>query len=133
MSDLARKLAAHPRWRWVEGMLLAELGYARRWRIGGRDTDHTFWLVVSDGQVRWAVLGSNSEWTPDLTDAATAGVLLGQIPHLREVVHRENPEAWCVRWAELPAGSVWRVSTRPWCPTLGEAAALALLSLWGPS
>jgi hypothetical protein len=112
MSDLARRLAQHPRFRdsVCSGMrLLTDRG---------------------DGTIRWgrvpepfATPADGRLWFPDLTDAATAGVLLSMltaaIPLRTVVVCREQNGTW---WVESHIGD-----------TLGEAAAHALLALWGPA
>jgi len=116
-SDLARRLAAHPRFP------------------GFDEPDH-----VTDGPggypqgrtpagllLRHQPVGIGSEWwwLPVLDDAATAGVLLAML-HLSQAT---DDAVW-------PHGRHWRVRLGGGLyagPTLGEAAASALLSLWGPA
>ena len=114
-ADLARTLAAHPRFRWAAGM-----------RAVGRRGLPDAWMRVEEPLARLS--GEWAQATPDLADAATAGVLLDMLADampLRAVqVVRERPNLgtpyrW---WVESYTGSV-----------LGEAAGLALLALWGPA
>ncbi len=102
MNDLAVELARHPRFSWREGM---------------RDA----------GGVRVVELELLDPSTaPDLTDAATAGVLLALLDEtgrLTDVVRQD--EEWIVA-VNLPEDGVqgWAAES------LGEAAAYALLGLW---
>ena len=130
-SDLARQLASHPRWMWAEGMLLAEDGYDRRWRIGGRSDAHAWWLLVGGHQGRYATLRTG-EWTPDLTDAATAGVLLSWLLELKPYGLRWSGPS-CVGGAQHVSHFVGDHREYFDEHYLGEAAARALLTLWGPA
>jgi hypothetical protein len=121
-ADLARALVAHPRFP------------------GFSEPDHVTSGVdgypegrLPDGMLlrhRPAGVGSEWWWLPALDDAATAGVLLGML-------WTANPDGM---WgAELWPSDV-RVVEHPEHgdalqyvgATLGEAAARALLALWGP-
>lgn len=63
MHDLARQLAAHPQWTWIEGMLAKENGGSHSLRVTSMDTDDELRHLI-----------------PDLSDAATWGALLGTMP-----------------------------------------------------
>lgn len=122
-SDLARQLAAHPRFRWAEGMAYHEnavpgTGLCRSGR--GRVWDEASTLPHAA--------------TPDLADAATAGVLVAMLDEaiggrwtlalvtlLDEDVARILPNAAAIGLGE-PSD----------LPCLGEAAARALLALLPP-
>lgn len=107
LDEAARALVAHPRWRW----------------------HHTMGRVCLDGDPRTLL--------PDLDDPATAGVLLDMCrqawPGLIEVTIAGDNIA--IRLLPAPKGR------EPYLPgprctagdTLGHAAALALLALWGPA
>lgn len=112
--DLARELAAHPRWEWRAGMrIVSRFDGALLWRRAEGDLAiHPDW---------------GTEPVPDLDDPATAGVLLAMLP----------PGRWT--WETMGGRhAVWntddirpdRVSRGP---TLASAAARALLAAWGPA
>lgn len=60
LVELARRLVAHPRWEWRRGAIAQ----------GRRGLPDAWFRVIGE----W------SEDPPDLTDAATGGVLLGMLP-----------------------------------------------------
>lgn len=113
--DLARTLAAHPRWRWAPGMLALEQATPGMglWR---------------DGRCR-LVEGADAPWqaVPDLTDHATAGCLLDTFHGLGRA------------YALIPTvDGGYTLSMRHdglafTGDTLGEALARALLAAWGPA
>lgn len=112
--DLARRAVADPRWRWEPGM---------------RDTQG---CVLGPRQVweqpeGWSLavyLALEFSRLPDLTDAATAGVILSWLPWI--VIDASGlPRVYRVSY-RLPDRS--RSST-PWSSTLGEAAVRAWLAL----
>lgn len=119
--DLARKLAAHPRWRWA-----IRMGAVVEGRIGLQSTRQTVTVLAVDDDGRgYDTSGClPADAVPDLDDAATAGILLGMLvaamPLRTVVVVREmggpNSGMW---WAELWLGT-----------TAGEALARALLAAW---
>jgi len=117
-SDLARKLAAHhhfPQHSEPDHVTDGLGGYPE-----GR--------LSSGLLLRHQPVGIGSEWwwLPDLTDAATAGVLLSWVDALLVTVHhRREPESWRIVW-HGPCNAYGTL----WAPTLGEAAASAMLSLW---
>ena len=99
--DLARRLVACPRWRWMPGMGVTRWSdYDVLWRTNRVSTlaeRGTFWL--SEG------------WLPALTDPATAGCLLAMLGRPTTL-----PAPWICDWhAGVP---------------LGEAVARALLVVW---
>lgn len=102
MEDLGKRLRTHPRWAWREGM---------RDRRGVRIVDLELW----DGTD-----------PPDLTDDATAGVMLGVLAEmgmLSDVVRQDG--SWIVA-VDLPDEGL-----QGWMgDTLGEAAGYAMLAAW---
>ena len=104
MTDLARQLAAHPRWEWRAGMLTD---------IGERVTE-----AQIDGS---EFLGTR----PDLNDDATKGVLRG-------VLRTEWPGFAIYKgrggWVVFRVAFVDRLGI---FDTEGEAIARALLDAWG--
>jgi hypothetical protein len=100
--DPAAELAAHPRFVWREGM---------RDRRGVRVVD----LELLDGMTE-----------PDLSDAATAGVLLQILDETGRFTDVVRQDGEFVVAVDLPEDGVtgWAADT------LGEAAAQALLGLW---
>jgi hypothetical protein len=100
--DPAELLIEHSNWTWSEGM---------RDRLGRRIVD----LDLHDGRV-----------PPDLADWATAGLLLGRLAEagvLSDVVH--EADEWIV--AVEIEGELRGYAA----DTVGDAAAWALLALWG--
>ena len=121
--DLARRLAAHPRFELRAGMRLL---------------DHeTPWVVLSvrDGRVTFAMdevtdlpinLALSSGDRLDLTDAATGGVLLDMLGS-GYLVERFSPEVgvpWSVRRYDFDDGPFYVGKS------LAEACARALLAEW---
>lgn len=115
--DLARALAAHPRWTWEERMVTT----CRLTILDGGDRDfvvgHRLGATRDGGG--WYD-GPAAGLVPDLADDGTAGVLLGMLGRampLRSVlVCREQNGTWNVE--------TWQGDT------LGEAGARALLAAW---
>jgi hypothetical protein len=102
VSDLARELAAHP--RFAEGHRLPP-GFGEAWV---RREPGLLW--------RW----TPEDWRLDLTDAATAGCLVDMLDPsgMRGItICRERDGTW---WVDTYIA-----------PSLGEAAARALLASWG--
>ena len=89
LVDLARALVALPGWRWEAGMLVCGAGWFAAARICDADpTDGKPDLWEYRGYTRGPCaagsLADTSPWDyadayPDLTDAATGGVLLGML------------------------------------------------------
>ncbi|HHO51604.1 MAG TPA: hypothetical protein ENK18_12200 [Deltaproteobacteria bacterium] len=103
-TELAEQIVHHPRWSWREGMADAQ---------GVRVVDLDLW--------------TGSDALPDLSDFATAGVLLGVLTEtglFTDVVLQDGE--WIVA-VDLPGEGLqgWAADT------LGEAAAWALLAAWG--
>lgn len=92
MSDLARRLVACPRFRWVDGMRAHERAAAGMSIHGERPC-----RVSAD----WS---PGVGWLPDLTDPATVGCLLALV---REVY--QKPEAYVRR-----CGQRWGDAARLW-------------------
>ena len=126
--DLSRRiaatLAAHPQFRWAPGMVW------RRTSAGGQG------LSLQSSRLTEADVDQvpGTGFVPDLADAATAGVLLSWVPGLRSVQRRdlETGPDWSVRYAVPRPDDEDRTWTTFPHPTLGEAAATALLAIWGP-
>lgn len=135
--DLARRLAAHPRWVWRRGVLALEDPLSGNWQPGDRE-----WRIITGAPDVSAVTSENeihetpympsafARAVPDLTDAATGGVLLDMLDYTRF--------GWLVtigvkhgvrRWAVYERGDA--EPGMGWCPTLAEACARALLAEWG--
>jgi len=108
--ELARRLMAHPQW-------MAEIGEALS---AGRD-----WYGV-----RW--VDTSLSTVPDLTDAATGGVLLEMVGNLIggdvNVRYGHRGAKYPGRWYRLDLAGF--LAPGP-CPALAEACARALLALWG--
>jgi len=132
--DLARRLAAHPRFEWCAGMLALENPSSGHWQPG----DYVWRIVtgapdvmalLSEGDVHEAPYMPSSflEAVPDLTDDATGGVLLGMLGPgcsvLRDKRRAGQSDEWTV--ASGPGGGSGA--------TLAEACARALLAEWGES
>lgn len=127
MADLARELAAHPRW-----------GPASSWAIDGVAAFHDHPRDLPAHRTHWRGLKlldpskgtSGLQWVPDLADDATAGVLLGMLgAHLVSVnqQRRESGMVWTVRWRATDG----LVHTTRHHDSLGEAAARAWLAVHG--
>jgi hypothetical protein len=141
--DLARELARHPRFTWAPGMRSLEgdrvisgprppsvaphgadreeRGCGIRWSVDQHGCDGYLPCPVCEPE-----LFREEATLPDLDDHATAGALLGMLP-----------VGWALEspgcdgqgaYALVPDG--WHETQRGSC--LGEAAAKALLALWGP-
>lgn len=126
--DLARRLVAHPKFRWVEGMLAQEAGNTAAGRV-------TSYLPSAPGGPKIAVargvMGADEEWycadaLPDLSDYATAAILL------RMAMEAQEPEAVAGRLAYY-SPALWNVGVEenPEPTDLGTVAATALLAAWG--
>jgi hypothetical protein len=124
MSDLARRLAAHPRFIWAPGMKIADYGPGIRYcwqdetHLHGAAEEGGAWTRLPKSRI-----GSGA-YLPDLTDAGTAGVVLSWLP----------PGVF-VRQSDAPIGDpdVWSVGTTTSTGrgrSLGEAAARAVLAWW---
>ena len=130
-SDLERQLVADPRWRWEPGMLITDYGPGIRycWQdemyLHGADEGGSGgWMRIPKARVGTAA------YLPGLSDPATAGILLSWLPL-----------GWAMDSPSCDGRGAYaivvdgEVETRRG-PTLGEAAALALLALppetpWG--
>lgn len=113
MSDLARQLAAHPRWTWMPGM--QPQGHPIR----------VARVAELDEQIG----------PPDLDDPATQGCLAQLLTEEREhwtlLKDPTQRPPWRVRtFLPMPSGR-WSVTMTSRGATLGEALARALLACWG--
>ena len=126
---LSRELVAHPRWRWAPGM---------RWTLP--DASVLAMDRVPDIPDRGDPLGlaalrslgwSESDAAPDLTDAATAGVLLAMaIEDSRGIGRGWRSFGLNVEGAPGPADTYRFQHIDPPSASLGECAARALLWWW---
>lgn len=122
--DLARRLAAHPRFEWRSGMRAmydpAPFCYGTdRIDEDGWRPDHCDYIGRPDG---WP--DAKREAWPDLTDAATGGVLLDVLrPGYLEYFPEEH--IWLTRKKPAP-DAPYHVGK-----ALAEACARALLAEWG--
>jgi hypothetical protein len=105
--DLARRLAAHSKWKWMAGM---------RNGVGDRVlfNANAEWIDTDEGLVPLGQMGH-----VDLADPATQGCLWAM---LRGVAVEEDGAEWVVY--QLHGGQVVGASK-------GEALARALLAAWG--
>lgn len=111
--DLARRLAGHPKWKWMDGMQFV---------CPSREepTDRVF--DAGAGETGWGTKIRRSH-VPDIADPATQGCLWAMLGKSIEI-GVEYPGKWRVRaWGDdeiIEFGA-----------TLGEALARALLAAWG--
>lgn len=115
--DLARQLAAHPRWRFMRGMVVTTM----RTEDGLDVVDH----VGKDG-IAWFGDGDSCSYpycTPDITAPATQGCLWAM---LREV----DQYAGIEQASHEPYPPQWAVGMHSASESPGEALARALLGAW---
>lgn len=126
--DLARRLAAHPRFHPERGMVWHHNDAGR-----GVAVDDGWGIPLVRECYENSGLYREDGWVPDLTDAATGGVLLDMLgPNWNSNRTREWDEAndgpdrdrWFV-WKTAGMKVVYRGTT------LAEACARALLAEWG--
>lgn len=91
----------------------------------GRRGRPAAWFRVEERVRR--LVGEWAEAVPDLADPATGGVLLGWLPNYE--VDKDERGAR----VRVGIGDDWQPARDVWSTTLGEAAARALLALWGPA
>lgn len=133
--DLARRLAEHPRFEWRRGMVAIESLPSGNWQPG----DYEWRILVGVPHVA-AVTSEHciheapympaafAKACPDLTDAATGGVLLDMLGdgwNTERYLAGTGASAWTAR----KRGS-WDHPTHNGL-TLAEACARALLAEWG--
>ena len=130
--DLARRLAAHPRFEWRDGMAALEDPPSSNWQPGDRE-----WRIITgapdlsavtaEGDVHEApyMPSTFARAVPDLTDAATGGVLLDMLGAGRCVVRDRYLDGVGDEW------TVGRGNHGGRGTTLAEACARALLAEWG--
>ena len=107
LLDAARRLANHPNWDWRQGMLDQRGG-----RLVGGSWEHP--TVEASGA------------PPNLNDGATAGILLQILDEtglLTDVVKHRGDWVVAIDRGDGPIGYAG--------DSLGEAAAWALLAVWG--
>ncbi len=145
ITSAARRLAGSPRFQPVPGMNLIYsedtdftfLGsgpypYTRAGRPAGRVEELRENGSFQTSLNSFPAWGTWSAMHPDLGDPATAGVLLAMLPSSWMII--EGPEGEGGEWTiTLDACATGKSATYGVykAPTLGEAAALALLALWG--
>jgi hypothetical protein len=139
--ELARKLAAHPRFEWAAGMLATAIEdnahsqvrfvASGEWTGALSSSDHTEWSLplAEGGDFTYAI-----EYVPDLADPATQGCLWAMLDEasedLRVMGHgsHRGVEEWT--WGDR-GGRCWELQTLDRTFSKGEALARALLSAWG--
>jgi len=122
MSD---KLAAHPKFEWMSGML----GYCSiSFRYIGPDPgsgSHVLVVVHNCCYVEEWTLGMLAEAAPDLSDPATQGALVASLkataPDILDIGWHIDAQGWAVTVNDV----------HHYGDTIGEALALALLDAWG--
>ncbi len=132
-TALARRLAAHPKWRWMPGMLATHDEDATR-RVLSLDEDDDIW--VSNGcYCEW--LDSNNEidlWYPDLDDPATQGCLLAMLDDAVgdwSWTYERDDDSTCLDISENAPGHEMRKLSDGWTPHPGYwSIAEALLGMW---
>ncbi len=121
--ELARRLAAHPRWTWRRG--------ARELRLDEAGTQVGEFIYIDDAGAGLQAEGWRGvAGVPDLDNPATCGCLLAMLHDatVTACVSTERlPDGWLVGLGLGPEDQAWEGSS------LGEALALALLALWGPA
>lgn len=127
--DLARRLAAHPKFKWQPGMLARERSPSGNWQPGDYewrivDGEPDLSAVTSEGDIQQAQnMPIGFAWAyPDLTDAATGGVLLDVLgPGWTVITRIGKVDAHPTGCAGPPGVSG---------ATVAEACARALLAEW---
>lgn len=109
---LARRLVAASWWEWPLGVA---------WVAPGASIPIRGWYVDGQTYVPFGAL-------PDLTDDATAGVLLGMLGRLTWTSAQARPEPYAAGVAYCVGD---RVHNTMWRPIMGEAVAVALLAVRG--
>lgn len=133
-EQVARELAEWSGFEWRAGMLntagcrvlvVGPDGVPVEWAFAEPDSLHR--VITGHGTPGWCAECWEHE-TPDLTDDATAGVLVGMLPEGSTVLRLQ--EGWMVRLGGPPpdglAFEVWFSA-----PCLGEAVARALMGVRG--
>jgi hypothetical protein len=129
---LARRLAAHPRWRWRRGMTARSPEGTAILIIG----EHDRASYGSSGVVCGAEMMTKHD-LPQLTDPAMQGWLMQM---LREALDELNVgyefSSFDIYVSMYASGDVWSIQTGHMGyqfdgRSLGEAAADGLLSVWG--
>ena len=123
MTELAKKLAAHPRFQWVKGMKAvrdANLGW---WELVGTInlSTHEEWWPTNDE--------SPDEWYPDLGNSGVIGGLI----HMLDEVCDPRRGSWTLtrgRKGWVVTGHTCALAPGPLHKTAGEALATALLDVW---
>lgn len=118
---LARALAAHPRWQWMDGMLSS----------GGRVVVDTSGAPGAHSRTAWlplAVRVSTGHY-PDLDDPATQGCLMAMLGD--SLISLERRASGPSDWYAFFWGADNRLTRTPEEGTRGETIARAVLRLWG--
>jgi hypothetical protein len=127
---LAKRLAAHPRFEWMPGMRAVEENHAYRllggYEMAAEDTGIEFGLHGC-GDLDCCTMDKPTGLVPDLDDPATQGCLLAMLFATGATwweIDTDDHGGWY-----LFEGCIQ--DTRIAHPTIGHAAAEALLALWG--
>lgn len=124
-QDLARQLAAHPRWRWMAGM--REESGDRISRIEG---DRVVY-VDREGDVESCPDDGIYFGIPDLADPATLGCLIAMLTdRLLTIGHRREEDDGGELWRIVIVADDGRMQGFRG-DTFGEALARAVLDAWG--
>jgi hypothetical protein len=121
MDDLARQLVEAGAFRWEAGMLTTS-----EHRLKWCDKRTGLWRCLDSSAASW--WHYPADMLPDLTDPATAALLAVQAQERGACMAYD---AAAPGWEWLVAGDGARQEGL--CPTLGEAAARALLALAQPT
>jgi hypothetical protein len=76
LEALARRAVACPRWRWMQGMLIADNGAGVRFLW---EDDRYLHGMAAEASGLWMRMNKDRERLPDLTDPATLGCLLALV------------------------------------------------------
>ena len=121
-AEVARALVAHRRFEWREGMA-ARTSDGARWRLWRGDHGMLRGQGEPSGYVGgWESWAEVDGGIPDLSDPATAGVLVGMLFDVWPTVEIRKFRAH----VEVYTSNIETVTA----PTLGEAAGCALLAIW---
>lgn len=131
--NAAQQLAAHPKFRWMAGMLTApdpfDGAVVRAWLTPARPVVAS---IPPNALANGICEHGESDWTidvgdvPDLADPPTGGCLLAQLWAWRPDLH-VHYTAGVVSIHDEAGETVAEAHT------VGEACALALLASWGPA
>lgn len=130
-KELARRLAAHPRWVWRRGVLPVYECAPYVWRHERVEEDGWNPQYCDDIAMPNGWPDAKREAWPDLTDAATGGVLAGMLGP-GWVFECCTSSGGATKWKAYLRGYILAKDAAVHCgATLAEACARALLAKWG--